>query len=165
MLFRLILLFTLVPFVELTLLLWLSDVTSFQFTVLLVLVTGVVGAWLARLQGFHTWRKIHEQMARGEAPAGSLVDALLIFVAGALLLTPGILTDGIGFCLLIPPIRAVIKSWAAKRFRSNMVMQQHGQTTFWSSGFQQSSSPHSPNGQDERIIEVEATHRSERPDT
>lgn len=157
MLLRLILLFTLVPFIELWLLLWLSDVTSWEITLLLVIVTGVAGAWLARLQGFQTWRKIHEQMARGETPAGSLVDALLIFVAGALLLTPGILTDVVGFGLLVPPIRSIIKTWAASRFRSSLVMhQQRGGTTFPSGSFYQT-----PQQDDDHIIEVEATHRDD----
>ena len=159
MLFRLILLFTLVPFVELALLLWLSDVTSWQFTVLLVIVTGVVGAWLARLQGWRTWIKIQQQLAAGEAPAGTLVDALLIFVAGALLLTPGILTDAVGFSLLIPPARAVIKKWLSAKFRGSIVMQgQAAANQFW-------SGPQNPQYRhNEQIIEVEATHKTELPD-
>ncbi len=156
MLLKLILLFTLVPFAELALLLWLSDVTSLGVTLSLVVITGIVGAWLARMQGFQTWMKIQQQLSRGEAPAGSLVDALLIFVAGALLLTPGILTDVVGFSLLIPPIRSVIKSRLAARFRSSMVMQTHGSNTaYWS------STPNPQNRQNEQIIEVDAIHKSE----
>lgn len=156
MLFRLILLFTIVPFAELALLLWLSDVTSWQFTVLLVLVTGVVGASLARLQGWQTWQKIQRQLSSGEAPAGTLVDALLIFVAGALLLTPGILTDAFGFCLLIPPARAVIKRWLSTKFRGSMVMQGQGAAAqFWA------GAQNPQNQRNEQIIEVEATHRGE----
>ena len=157
MLFRLIILFTLVPFVELALLLWLSDVTSWQFTVLLVIVTGVAGAWLARLQGGQTWVKIQQQLGRGEAPAGTLVDALLIFVAGTLLLTPGILTDAVGFSLLIPPLRAGIKKYLAARFRGSLVMQtQGGATQFWS------TSQDPQNRYDEQTIEVEAIHKRDK---
>ncbi|QDU42625.1 phage T7 F exclusion suppressor FxsA [Symmachiella dynata] len=156
MLFRLILLFTIVPFAELVLLLWLSDVTSWQFTVLLVLVTGVVGAWLARLQGWQTWQKIQRQLSSGEAPAGTLVDALLIFVAGALLLTPGILTDAVGFSLLIPPARAVIKKWLSAKFRGSMVMQGQGAAAQFWAGTQNSQNRHN-----EQIIEVQATHKTD----
>lgn len=110
MLLRLFLLFTLVPLIELWLLLEVSSLTNPAFTVALVLVTGALGATLARRQGLETWQKIHQQIARGETPAGTLVDGLMIFIAGALLVTPGILTDVVGFGLLTPGIRARLKS-------------------------------------------------------
>jgi len=158
-LLRLILLFTLVPFIELALLLWLSDVTSWQTTILIVIVTGVVGAWLARRQGFQTWNKIHAEMAQGKPPAGSLVDALLIFIAGALLLTPGILTDAVGFGLLIPPFRTAIKTYLAARFRGQINMRQSfSGATFWTASPQDLQ-----NWRDEQIIEVEATRKNEIP--
>ncbi len=156
MLIRLILLFTLVPIVELVLLLWLSEVTSWQTTLLLVLTTGVVGAWLARMQGFQTWIKIQQQLSQGEAPAGTLVDALLIFVAGALLLTPGILTDAVGFGLLIPPIRTAIKSYLAKRFRGHIVTRTTSSTAEFFSGPQDPQNRH-----DEQIIDVQPTRKHE----
>ena len=146
---RLILLFTLVPLCELALLLWLSSVTDWKWTLLLVIVTGIVGASLARHQGFRTWQRIQQQMARGEPPAGSLVDALLILIAGALLLTPGILTDVVGFGLLIPPVRSILKKRLAERFRSKIVMQFPG-----ASGF-----PGGNHHDDENIIDVEPIHR------
>ena len=147
MLLRLILLFTLVPLFELALLLWLSSVTDWTWTLLLVIVTGIVGASLARHQGWKTWQRIQQQMARGEPPAGSLVDALLILIAGALLLTPGILTDLTGFGLLIPPVRSSLKKWLSKWFRSKIVVQFPG-----GGGF--AGDDH----RNEQIIDVEAIH-------
>ena len=107
--FRLVLLFTLVPFIELVLLLWISSKAGVMLTVGLVLVTGLAGAALARRQGLEVWRRIGEKMARGEPPGDSLADAVMIFVAGVLLITPGVLTDLLGFSLLVPPVRKQLK--------------------------------------------------------
>lgn len=120
MLLRLLLLFTIVPFVELILLLWIADQTSWIFTVALVIFTGVVGAALARREGLRCIRDVRQRLNRGEVPAGSLVDALLIFIAGALLVTPGVLTDLAGFSLLAPPVRRRIKRYVTERIRARL---------------------------------------------
>ncbi len=93
MLLILLLLFIFVPLVELALLLYLADTTSWQLTLGLVVATGVFGTALARSQGWRAWSRIRDELAAGRMPAEPLLDAVLIFVAGALLLTPGILTD------------------------------------------------------------------------
>lgn len=113
MLLRLLLLFIVVPFVELALLLKIADMTSWQHTLLLVIVTGVVGTLLARSQGFRTYQEIQRALAEGRMPTDSLIDAVLIFVAGGLLLTPGILTDLFGLSLLIP--------WTRRFFRRALI--------------------------------------------
>ncbi len=110
MLVRLLLLFTVVPVLELMLLLELGRVVGLAPTLAIVLLTGVVGAWLARWQGLATLRTVQTEMAGGRVPAGALVDGLLILVAGALLLTPGLLTDTVGFLLLVPPTRAAVRT-------------------------------------------------------
>ncbi|TWT33054.1 FxsA family protein [Blastopirellula retiformator] len=107
----LLILFILVPFVELTLLLFLASATDPLFTLALVVVTGVIGSMLAKSQGFATYRKIQAEFSSGRMPTDSLFDAVLIFVAGVLLITPGILTDMTGFSLLIPFLRTPIKAW------------------------------------------------------
>lgn len=126
MLFYLLLLFIVVPFVELALLLKLADMTSWWHTLLLVIVTGIIGTWLARSQGLRTYRKIQQSIAAGQMPTDSLIDAAMILVAGALLLTPGILTDLFGFSLLFPPTRRLYRHWLVKRFKARFAMQ----TTF-----------------------------------
>ena len=113
---KLILLFTLVPLAELYILLEVAENTSAGFTFALVLGTGIVGATLARWQGFSWRRRLHEDLTAGRLPADSLLDGLLIFIAGALLITPGILTDVVGFSLLVPPLRALVKGAIKRRF-------------------------------------------------
>lgn len=105
MLLRLLLLFIAVPTVELLLLLALSELIGFWTTVLLILSTGFLGAWLARRQGVHTWLRIQQQLAAGQVPASDLLEGVLIFIAGVLLITPGPLTDLVGFLLLVPRAR------------------------------------------------------------
>jgi len=117
MLFRLLLLFTVVPLVELWLLFGIAKRTSIWFTIALVLVTGFVGAALARWQGWRTVTRIQDELRQGHLPAGALVDGVLILVAGVLLITPGVLTDSLGFLLLIPPCRTLVKAYLARRFQ------------------------------------------------
>ena len=106
-LLKLLLLFTLVPLAELYLLLQIAARTSLTFTFVLVLVTGIVGAMLARRQGLG-WR-LQAELQSGQVPTTLLLDGLMIFVAGALLITPGVLTDVVGFSFLVPPIRARLR--------------------------------------------------------
>lgn len=120
MLAKLLLLFILVPLAELLLLLYIADQTSFAFTVGLIVATGVTGAALARWQGLRTIARIRDEINQGRPPAGALVDGLLILIAGALLLTPGLLTDLVGFSLLIPPLRAWVKRRVAKRLQASL---------------------------------------------
>jgi UPF0716 protein FxsA len=117
----LLLAFILVPLIELSLLLYLGAHTYWWLPLAVVIITGVCGAWLARWQGFQTYRRIRQEFQQGRLPTDSLLDAAMIFVAGALLLTPGMLTDAIGFSLLLPPCRRfyrqLIIHWAKSRFR------------------------------------------------
>lgn len=135
MLFYLLLLFIVVPFVELALLLKLAELTSWWHTLLLVIVTGIVGTWLARSQGLRTYGKIQKSLAAGQMPTESLIDAAMIFVAGALLLTPGILTDVFGFSLLFPITRRLYRRSLVRYFKSRFTMQ----TTFRTNEPQQQS--------------------------
>ena len=116
MFLRLLLLFTVVPLVELFLLVKLGTVVGVGPTIALVNFTGVLGAWLARQQGLGVLRRLRVELAAGRMPAGALIDGLLILVAGAVLLTPGLLTDALGFVLLVPPSRAVVRRIVAARF-------------------------------------------------
>ncbi|RJP37020.1 MAG: FxsA family protein [Phycisphaerales bacterium] len=113
---RLLLLFTVVPLVELMILLRLGEWMGWQSTLGLVLLTGVIGAALARREGFRTLSRIRGELSRGATPAGELVDAAMIFVAAALLVTPGVLTDLAGFLLLIRPCRRGLRAWLGRRF-------------------------------------------------
>ena len=119
---RLLLLFIAVPLVELYLLLKLAEWTSGTFTFALVILTGVVGATLARRQGWSVVSRLQRELDAGEMPAQTLVDALMIFVAGALLITPGVLTDGLGFSLLVPACRRLYRRAMLRWLREHVTV-------------------------------------------
>jgi UPF0716 protein FxsA len=114
--FKLVLLFTILPLVELYLLIEVGQVIGGLSTIALVLFTGALGAYLARLEGLRTMLRAQETVRAGQMPAEELIDAVLIFVAGAMLITPGILTDGTGFLILFPPTRRYFKIWLRRQF-------------------------------------------------
>ncbi|PAB58151.1 FxsA family protein [Anaeromicrobium sediminis] len=120
MLLRLIILFTTVPLLELTLLLKLNTKIGFMPTISIVLITGVVGAYLAKSQGRDIIMKIRFDISQGRMPANELINGLCVLVGGAMLLTPGIITDGLGFILVIPMTREIIKIALKKRIE-NMI--------------------------------------------
>lgn len=161
MLIRLFLLFTVVPLVELALLLWVAQWTGFPATVALVILTGVFGAWLARRQGLRAWNKVESQLAAGQLPTEALPDGLMILVAGVLLITPGILTDMFGFALLIPGFRRVFGRFLARRLRSSVRIHASG------FGSQESAyrwQDQTINGHDEiidaRVVESDSSQRA-----
>jgi len=117
---RLLLLFTVVPLVELALLLWIGAHTSWWFTLGLVVFTGVAGAWLARHEGVRCLRRFQQELAAGKLPADPLLDGLMILLAGALLVTPGVLTDTLGFALLLPPLRRLVRERVKRRIQTRV---------------------------------------------
>jgi UPF0716 protein FxsA len=119
---RLLLLFTLVPFLELILLIWLGERVGLVPTVALVLATGVVGAALARHQGLATWDRFQSALAAGRLPGRELLEGFLVLIAGAFLVTPGILTDTAGFLLLLPTARRWLMRRFEVRLRARMVV-------------------------------------------
>jgi UPF0716 protein FxsA len=106
---RLLLLFIVVPAVELGLLIEIGSRIGTVATLGIIVVTGVVGAALARRQGIGVLRRVQAELAEGRVPAGSLADGVIILVAGALLMTPGVLTDVLGFLCLVPGARTLLK--------------------------------------------------------
>jgi UPF0716 protein FxsA len=120
---RLLFFFVLLPLVELALLTSLSHYTSLSFTILFIIVTGLVGTWLARWQGFNTYRRVQQELAAGRAPQDSLAYGVLILLGGVLLITPGVLTDLIGILLLLPPTRALARVWLMKWVQRNFRVQ------------------------------------------
>jgi UPF0716 protein FxsA len=106
---RLLLLFIIVPAIELILLIEIGQIIGTLPTIGLIVFTGVLGAFLARRQGVQVLSRIRRQMQSGQLPADPIFDGAIILVAGAFLMTPGILTDTLGFLLLIPVTRRVIK--------------------------------------------------------
>jgi len=113
--YYLLALFIGLPVLELALLFRLHDAVGFAPTVILVLLTGVVGTVLVRRQGISILFKIRQEMAIGNLPAPQMMDAVMILLAGALLVTPGLITDTVGFALLVPVIREQIRRWLRKK--------------------------------------------------
>lgn len=116
MFFRLFILFTAVPLLELMILIELGNAVGLAPTIGIVLLTGVIGAWAARTQGFYVLSRIQDEMAQQRLPAVQLVDGAMVLAGGLLLITPGLLTDLTGFTLMIPAVRAIIRGWIMKKF-------------------------------------------------
>ena len=112
----LLLLFTIVPLVELSLLVWIGGKTEWWVPVLMVLASGVAGAALARWQGWRALERIRADLQQGRLPADALIDGVLILAGGILLVTPGVLTDLFALVLLFPVTRTHFKRWLRRRF-------------------------------------------------
>ena len=120
MLGKLLLLFTIVPLVELYLLLLIGDLLGFWPTVAIVLVTGMLGAWLAKQEGLRVLRKWQASLAEGRMPEEGVLGGVLVLVGGVLLVTPGVLTDVTGLLLLLPPTRKLVANAVRARFEKKV---------------------------------------------
>ncbi len=120
MLARLILLFTLLPLLELWILLQIGHLVGLAPTIALVLLTGAAGATVARLQGLATLRRARAALDSGRLPATEAVDGLLILLAGAFLVTPGLITDTCGLVLLVPTARAFVRTRVQKALQRRL---------------------------------------------
>jgi UPF0716 protein FxsA len=113
-----------VPVAELYVIVQVAGALGVLETFALLIAISVAGAWLLRQQGLATWMRLQETLARGEMPTREVTDGALILLGGALLLTPGFLTDAVGIVFLLPPTRAMVKAgarrlfarWAERRF-------------------------------------------------
>ncbi|OGR22370.1 MAG: membrane protein FxsA [Desulfobacterales bacterium RIFOXYA12_FULL_46_15] len=116
MLLKLFLCFTLIPVFELYLLIKVGTVIGGLNTILMVIISGFLGAWFARLEGMNTLLKLRMNLQQGLMPAEELLDAVIIFIAGVLLITPGFITDTVGLLLLWPMSRNKLKQILRKKF-------------------------------------------------
>ena len=121
MLLKLFLAFAIIPIIEIYLLIEIGSIFGALTAVILVILTGFLGAFLARMQGLQTFFRIQESLREGRMPSGDLLDALLIVIAGLVLLTPGFLTDSVGFLLLITTTRNSIKYWLRRQIELRYV--------------------------------------------
>ncbi|MGA7827204.1 MAG: FxsA family protein [Geobacteraceae bacterium] len=120
MLFRLFLLFTVVPIIEIWLLIKVGRVIGALPTVGLLLAISLVGAWLAKSQGLRTIAAIRDELAAGRLPAARLLDGAMILAGGVLLLTPGFFTDFLGLFFLFPLSRTFLKKWLGNYLERNL---------------------------------------------
>lgn len=123
---RLLLVFILLPFVEMTLLVLLGQFTAWWVPIVFIIGTGFLGAWLSRTQGAIVYRRIQTELAAGRMPTDAMIDGAMIFVAGLLLVSPGVMTDVLGISAMLPPVRAYYRrqlvGWFHRTFKvSTMV--------------------------------------------
>jgi UPF0716 protein FxsA len=117
----LVLLFIAVPIAELAILIQVGQAIGIGWTVVLLIADAVLGSMLARSQGRATWRRFNAALQAGRPPAREVLDGALVLFGGALLLTPGFLTDVLGLVLLLPPTRAVVRQLLVRRYMDRMI--------------------------------------------
>ncbi|MGA9399261.1 FxsA family protein [Haladaptatus sp.] len=111
---RMLALLLLIPLLDGLFLVFVATQIGWQITVLLVVLTALLGMLLVRAEGRHTIRKIQSDLASGDIPTNRIIDGGFLLVAGAFLLTPGLITDTLGFLFALPPTRAVFRTVAKK---------------------------------------------------
>ena len=149
----LLLIFIVVPVIEMVILIEVGSRIGAFPTVGLVLLTAVVGVWLLKLQGLLTLSRVQAKLARGELPDTELLEGVMLLIGGTLLLTPGFVTDTIGFICLVPGLRQPIARWILARGVIN---------TIWArSAAQAGQEPQGP-GQIRTTIEGEFTDEDKR---
>lgn len=130
---------------ELYVLFKLGNSIGWGRTLLLVILNGLLGAWLARREGLRTIRAIQTDLEAGRMPADRLLDAVMILAAGILLILPGVLTDVGGVLLLLPPVRALLRTGLKRSFQSRFIVLRGGPA-------------------DDDLIDVEAKSAHDRPE-
>ena len=128
---KLLALFIVLPLLDLWLLSALAgdSCLGVGFAVGLVISTGLIGASLAKRQGLTAWRNFNREIGQGVLPADAMLDGVLILLAGAVLITPGLITDVVGLTLLMPPIRFLVRRRLVKKLVSQIEVRQVGPTT------------------------------------
>jgi UPF0716 protein FxsA len=116
----LVVLFIVMPIAELAVLVTTANAIGVPETIALLIVVSVVGAWLCKRSGISVLRRIQDTLNRGDIPANELIDGFLVLLAGALMLTPGFITDVFAILLLLPPSRAVARGLLMRRFRTRI---------------------------------------------
>lgn len=134
---KLLALFILVPLAELLIFVQLGQHIGLGATIWIIILTAILGAALARAQGRQALTRFQQALSSGTLPHQEALDGIMILLASAVLLTPGFLTDTVGFALLLPPVRAVVRHRFADRLRDKIKIRPAGSATFPGS-----SSPH-----------------------
>jgi UPF0716 protein FxsA len=117
----LVLIFIVVPIAEIYVLLQIGQAIGVLPTIALLILDSVLGSWLMRSQGRAAWLRFNRALAEGRVPGREVIDGVLIIFGGALLLTPGFLSDAFGLVLLLPPTRAIVRGVLVRRFGARLV--------------------------------------------
>ncbi len=135
----LFLLFIIIPIIEITLLINVGQAIGAWYTVGLVLLSAFIGVNMLRYQGLSTLARAQQRINAGEVPAGEMVEGIVLAVGGALLVTPGFVTDVIGFCCLIPVTRQMVVKMLIKRF--SVIATAHTRSSFQDPNFHPGQRP------------------------
>ncbi len=122
MLLPLVLLFIVIPIVEIYVIIQVGQAIGPLWTIALLVVDSIIGSMLMRSQGRAAWRRFNDAIAVGRIPAREVVDGALVIFGGALLLTPGFVTDIFGAAFLLPPTRAAIRTLLVRRFAGRFIV-------------------------------------------
>jgi UPF0716 protein FxsA len=122
MLLPLVLLFIVVPIAELFVIIQVGQAIGIGWTIAILIADSILGSVLMRSQGRAAWRRFNDATRAGRIPAREVLDGVLVIFGGALLLTPGFLSDILGLLLLLPPTRAVVRALLVRRFAHRMVV-------------------------------------------
>lgn len=122
----LVLLFLVVPLAELYVLIQVGSAIGALNTIALLILMGVAGGWLIKREGLGVVRRVQSQLRAGRVPTTEVVDGFLILFGGALMLTPGFLSDALGLALLVPPVRTVVRASLARRLRVRVIGRHDG---------------------------------------
>ncbi|MBQ6470458.1 MAG: FxsA family protein [Victivallales bacterium] len=154
----LLFLFVGIPCIELYCFATLGAQLGLPTTLLVIIGTGMIGAWLAKREGLAAWQRVQQCLARGRDPSREIYDGLLILVAGIALLIPGFFTDVVGLLLLLPPVRLMVAALLRQHWRPAL-----GKTHFppAQDDEAESSGNSSRNTQSDssEIIDIDATRR------
>lgn len=110
--------FVVVPLLEIVVFVYVGGRIGVGALVALVVVTGILGFAIARSQGFAVWAQAQRALRRGAFPAKELAHGAMVLVGAVLLVTPGFVTDGVGFLLMVPAVREAVRRWGSRRFRA-----------------------------------------------
>ena len=120
------LLFIVLPIIELAVIIQVGQAIGVFNTIAALLVVSFVGAWLVKREGMSVWRRFQQQVQMGVVPGREIADGVLIMLAGALLISPGFVTDCVGILLLLPPVRAAVRSAALYRVGRKFIRVERG---------------------------------------
>lgn len=112
-----------------------ANVIGWPITIALVVATALIGSWLFRRQGLDTWIRLNQRVQAGEMPGRELVEGMMLLLGGALLITPGFITDATGFVLLLPFTRRALADWLIRKGKVQAFASAGGATVFYQGGF------------------------------
>jgi UPF0716 protein FxsA len=152
-----------VPIIEISVFIAVGDQIGVFYTILMILVTAVIGSILLRIEGFRILGQIQKDMAEGKVPTKELSNGVMILIAGVLLLTPGFVTDAIGFLLFLSPVRTVIRAFVLSRIKLHTKSANTGFGAGFD-GFQANHPKHEADNQNSPIVDLDEEAWTHNPD-